>query len=1018
MFDSWYVLALCLVASVALASVGAVAEEGAGVRSWEGSLSLPTYAWYDDVNPVFAPYEGRIYYPYTRQEHIAKTSAPRTYRALFLENEYLRVVCLPELGGRIHSVLDKSTGEEMFHRNDVIKPALIAMRGAWIGGGIEWNPGPHGHTVTIVSPVDALILEHDDGSATLVVGNTEKMFGTRWTVRLTLHPGKAYLDEEIRIFNPTDGTHPYYFWNCTAFPNRPGTRFIYPMTLGTNHSGTEFYSWPVHGGKDLSWLKNYDTMSSIFAFECSFDFFGAYDVHRDRGIVSYANHHVLKGKKAWTWGQDDFGVVSQMSLSDAGREGAPYIEVQSGPLLTQADYGMLKPHQQIAWREAWYPVHGLGDGFEYATGDAAVQVYRQDGEVELRILATGEFPGAECTLSQGETVLLEERVDLSPCKPTCVRLASPPEGPLAVMIRSREGTALLDYATPLEIPKVEAPDKKALAASLEGDAVEAKYLKAYLRDSQSDAEHARAAYETALAGDPRHVPSLCALATLDIESGRFVEAEQRARAALERNPGSGEAWYLLGVARLHQDDFEDVLACGYKAVHTGETVALGYGLVGRARMAMGDYAGAVEAFDQARRTAPEDAQHRDLWFAARHAAGDQERLARDILPIITELDPTDFLARAVYALEGPEPMRVFVDAVAQIAGEKEFVLLEAATFLASVRLYGEACGLLNACIEKESACFTAGPMPYYYLAYYLHRLGEREEAERWLDRAAARPSEYAFPSRVAAIDALRFAVSVRPNDAHAQLLLGHVYAGVRRMEDALPHWQRAAELEPTLSVAWRLLGLNAWKKANDLEAANAAYRKALEARPRDPILYRDLAHILEAEGKRPEAIALIEQMPRDPNMRYASELWLAQAYLDEQRYDECLALLEHARFSNWEGQSTPHDIFVSVLLGRGKARFEAGKHGDALGDFERALTYPENLEVGARYRATDAEGHYWLGKALLALNRPAEARAAWGHGAGQITSADPPLPFISVSAAQDEYVKRCATALEVLTLSE
>ena len=89
---------------------------------------------------------------------------------------------------------------------------------------------------------------------------------------MTLHPGKAYLDERIRIANPTDGMHPYYFWNCTAFPNRPGTRFIYPMTLGTDHNGTEFFTWPIHKGKDLTWLKNYPTYTSVFAYQCAFDF--------------------------------------------------------------------------------------------------------------------------------------------------------------------------------------------------------------------------------------------------------------------------------------------------------------------------------------------------------------------------------------------------------------------------------------------------------------------------------------------------------------------------------------------------------------------------------------------------------------------------------------------------------------------------------------------------------------------------------------------------------------------------
>ncbi|HCO96844.1 MAG TPA: hypothetical protein DIU00_23375, partial [Phycisphaerales bacterium] len=260
-------------------------QSRANVKAWEGTITIPTYGWEEDVNPKFWALEGKvkfsttvkgsIVYPYTMQDHLSRTKKDRTYKALFLENEYLKITCLPELGGRLHSVFDKTEGKEMFHLNNVIKPSMIAMRGAFISGGVEWNAGPQVHTVTILSPVDALIGRGADGSAYLEINNLEKTQRTQWTVRVTLHPGKAYLDEQIRIFNPIDSISPYYFWNCTAFPNRPSTRFIYPMTLGTDHYGVKFFSWPIHEGRDMTWLKNYEIYSSVFSVDCAFDFFGA-----------------------------------------------------------------------------------------------------------------------------------------------------------------------------------------------------------------------------------------------------------------------------------------------------------------------------------------------------------------------------------------------------------------------------------------------------------------------------------------------------------------------------------------------------------------------------------------------------------------------------------------------------------------------------------------------------------------------------------------------------------------------
>lgn len=228
------------------------------------------------------------------------------------------------------------------------------MRGAFICGGVEWNAGPQVHTVTILSPVDMLSGTNSDGSAYLEVNNLEKSLRTQWTVRVTLHPGKAFLDEEIRIYNPTDAMNPYYFWNCTAFPQLSGTRFIYPMSLGTDHFGVEFFNWPVKNGNDLSWSKNYVDAASIFAVNCGYDFFGAYDVDLDQGVIQVADHLEHSGKKAWTWGQGEYGRICQKNLTDSDGN---YIEVQSGPLQTQSDYGILPLKSQVSWKEYWYPVH-------------------------------------------------------------------------------------------------------------------------------------------------------------------------------------------------------------------------------------------------------------------------------------------------------------------------------------------------------------------------------------------------------------------------------------------------------------------------------------------------------------------------------------------------------------------------------------------------------------------------------------------------------------------------------------
>jgi len=1022
-------------------AVSAPATGWAKVRGWEGTITIPTYGWSDDVNPKFWALEdqvklsttvkGAIVYPYSMQDHLSRTKADRTYKALFLENEYLKVTCLPELGGRLHSVLDKTTNEETFHVNNVIKPSMIAMRGAFISGGVEWNAGPQVHTVTILSPVNALTGTNPDGSAFLEISNLEQTLRTRWTVRVTLHPGRAYLDEQIRIFNPVDAVNPYYFWNCTAFPCRKRTRFIYPMTLGTDHDGVRFFNWPVHQGKDLSWLKNYDSPSSIFSVDCTFDFFGGYDVDADRGVVQVANHYELSGKKAWTWGTSEFGLVCQQNLTD---DDGPYIEIQSGPLPTQSDYGMLLPRQQVAWQEWWYPVHGLGEGFEFATRDLAVQTIREGGKLQLRLLATGRFPGATCVVSRpgGEgvspsergqdardtgEVLVAKKLDLSPKAPQIVEVTPDPRGPVDVVVRTARGALLASFTTPLPIPKKDPQARPDVMSKPEGQlTVEEKYLRGLKHDLATQRKRAREFYEKALADDAGYAPALRALAVLDTEAGLYDEAITRLKKALGRDPGDGVAWYFLGVNYLRTHNPNEALRCAREATRCIGTGSLAFDLAGRAHMALGERREALSALERATRMNPDDALAGARWLLALYAAGDRAaafKYARQAVLV----DPTNLAPRALLALQGPKALAAFVKEARSFVGEVDFEMLETTLLLAEMGLAKEASKLLHAvCVEAVPAA-QRSPLPMYYLAWLNVSRASRprgagvppatqdaDASQEWLRRAAVTYKDFVFPSRPQELDVLRYALQENPSDACAHLHLGNLYTHLGRPAEAMDHWQKAGELNPALSVAFRNLGLYAWGAGNDLPKAEQWYRKAIEARPRDQTLYRDLAEILMAQSKRPEAIELLESTPADGLRRADIIIMLAQAYSAEQRYEDTIRLLAATPyFVNWEGQTITWTLFHGAHMRRGQSRFEARDFAGALKDFEASLTYPENIGVGRPNRPQEAAAQYWRGKTLQSLGRPDEAKAAWKEGAAGPDGG---------RGEQGKYRKLCQEALQ------
>jgi tetratricopeptide (TPR) repeat protein len=296
-------------------------------------------------------------------------------------------------------------------------------------------------------------------------------------------------------------------------------------------------------------------------------------------------------------------------------------------------------------------------------------------------------------------------------------------------------------------------------------------------------------------------------------------------------------------------------------------------------------------------------------------------------------------------------------------------------------LYGEAAKLLSTtCVDGVPEA-ELRPLPLYYLAYFASQQGDAAKAKEYLQRAAKIDKDFVFPSRPEEVEILRYAVQKNPSDANAHLHLGNVYANLGRVDEAVQEWEKCVSLTPTKSMAFRNLGLFAGAKG-DLAKAESLYRKAAAARPSDQTLFRDLAELLIAAGKRPEAIRVMETMPVKGMRRAEITIALTQAYCDEKRWDDAVKLLESTPyFVNWEGQDVTWRLFNKAHVERGRQLFDKKDYQAALKDFEAALTYPANLNVGRSNHPPEAQAQYWRGRALQALGRTDEARAAWKEGA-------------------------------------
>jgi tetratricopeptide (TPR) repeat protein len=974
-------------------------------KAWEGTITIPTYGWEDDVNPKFWAMEAgakgtttvkaSITYPYNMQDHLSRKLEDVTYKAIFLENEYLKITCLPELGGRLHSVYDKTTNQESFHKNDVIKPSMIAMRGGFISGGIEWNAGPQVHTVTILSPVDVLFGDNNDGSAYIEVSNLEKSLRTRWTVRVTLHQGKALLDEDIKIYNPTDAMNPYYFWNCTAFPQLKGTRFIYPMSKGTDHFGAKYFNWPVNEGNDLSWTKNYVEASSVFAVDCAYDFFGAYDVDIDRGIVQVANHNEHPGKKAWTWGQGEYGRVSMSNLGDENPE---YIEVQSGPLQTQSDYGILSPGAAVSWKEYWYPVHGLSTGFEFATDKVAIQTNRNKNKISISLISTEIIKGASCTIIADGKEIQSKKIDLSPLSAITTELNTSGKDTVTVLLKADEGEILANFRTPLPLPVVvpiEMPsymnkDDKLLSA-------EECYRKAQKFDRALDRINARKYYNKAIELDSLHLLSLRDLAIMDFEACMYREAEMKLVKALNQIPNDdGLAWYFLGLCKLKSGDTDGAQKCGFKASRCSGTVSKGFDLVGRGYMLDKQFFEAEKIFLKAHLSDLNDPLIYHHYMMAIYAGGDKETTVDLAMKRIEEC-PTELTPRFLSAISGLKPEGMIKD-LKHFVGEDDFEILESSLYFSSLGLVDEAISVLKeGCLDGKLK--EQNHLILYQIAYLYSLINDKKKATEYLKKASANYQDFVLASRPEMEATLIYALEMNPEDALASYQLGNLYANFGRLADAEKYWELSTGLNSDISVSWRNLGLLNWIVNNNHDKSELCYRNAIKARPYDQTLYRDLAKVLLDDNRIDEAIALLEKMKYKGTKRSDVVIDLAQYYLDDKRYDKCVNLLSSVPyFVNWEGSSITWDIFNMANVKKGILLYEEGNYKPAIKAFEKALTFPENLGVGQSMRTEEAMAWFWKGKTMLAMGNTKEAAKAWKAGASTLKG----------SERQNSYIKLCS----------
>ncbi len=973
-----------------------VTDKQSPVRCWEERVHIPTYPVLEpDPNPLFL--EKRVYqgssgrvYPNPVIDKVSIEKQDRSYRAIFLENEYVQLMILPEIGGRIHAGKDKTNGYDFFYRQNVIKPALVGLLGPWISGGVEFN-WPQHHRPSTYMPAHSSIEEHADGSRTVWLSEHDPMLRMKGMVGISLAPGSALIEARVRLYNRTPLPQTFLWWANVAVRVHDDYQAFFPpdVTFVADHAKRAVSSFPIarnsyygvnyRPGTDISWYRNIPVPTSYMVTESKYDFFGGYDHARQAGLVHTSNHRVAPGKKLWTWGNAEFGYAWDRNLTD---EDGPYVELMAGAYTdNQPDFSWLQPYETKTFSQYWYPIQKIGPA-KNANRHAAVNL--EFGPASTRIaVATTQPRDLRVTLIRDGKLAVDEQTRVTPDQPfvTAISADATPPSHHQLIVRDHNGDVLIEWQpegfSSRELPNAATePDSPEKVATLEELYLTGLHLEQYRHATRRP----EAYWLEGLKRDPDDARLNNAMGLLHLRAGRFAEAVAsfaRAVARLTRrnpNPYDGEPFYHLGLALLYQGNLTDAYEAFHKAIWNYAWQSAGNYALASISTARADFHLAIEQVEASLRTNHDNLNARALRVALLRKTGCLDK-ARIAAQQSLEIDSLDFRMLAELFLLSPSDSAR--DALIGALDGDVQTLLDIAFDLAWSGLQQDALLLLQLCGDSNS---LESPMLWYTLAWLAAGLQQSQQAAEWLRRAEASSSRYCFPARLEEMIVLESAIAQNPACARAHYYLGNLFYDKRRYHDAIHCWRRSTELDPSFSIPWRNLGIAEFNVLHNVAAADQMYTKAFASNPADARL------LYEWDQLRSRAVLAgpeerLKQLERHPELvAQRDDLTVESIKLLNRtgQPERALAMLNARQFSPWEGgEGLTSGQYVAAHRWLGLRALEQRKPSQALAHFESARAYPANLGEGKHLLTPERDLDFLSGVGADQMQNFERARTYW-----------------------------------------
>jgi tetratricopeptide (TPR) repeat protein len=984
------------------------------VKVWQELVTIPTYGiGIPDKNPMF--FEKRVYqgssgvvYPHPVIEKISDEKQDKTYNGLFLENEYLKIMILPELGGRVQMAYDKLKERHFIYYNQVIKPALVGLCGPWISGGIEFN-WPQHHRPSTFEPVDWSIEENEDGSKTIWVNEVERMFRTKGMAGFTLHPGKAYLEIKAQLYNRTALPQTFLWWANPAVKVNDDYQSVFPPDVNAvfDHGKRDVSTFPIatgtyykvdySPGTDISRYKNIPVPTSYMAIHSDYDFVGGYEHDTQAGLLHVANHHVSPGKKQWTWGHSDFGLAWDRNLTD---EDGPYIELMTGVFTdNQPDFSWLMPYEEKTFTQYFMPYRELGL-VKNASKDLLVNVEKENSELLIKVFGTSKQGPIKLTiLNAGGAIVLQESIEVSPetvyTRAVFVDAGTTAEN-IVLVLANANGRELLRYE-PVKNRKNEIPQPA--KAALPPHAVNnneqlfltGQHLEQYRHATYSPVPY----YEEALRRDENDIRNNNALGAWYLRRGQFAKSEPYFRQAItastqrNANPYDSEPHYNLGLCLQYQGRHAEAYEAFYKATWSSAWQSSAFFSLAQIDLFQGEPGKAIKQLQQ---SLDRNMSNSKAWALKAIAYNELQQYV-SVLHVCAEGLQRDAFNLSLYV----EQYKANKALGRTAAANQSLMQLQHAA-RGYVHNYIEyaldyaACGLSNDAIQwlqwyVDGASTPVYPMVWYYLGWLYYEKSDIGKAIAFFEQAARAESNGCFPNRLEDIAVLQLATKVNTNDAKAPYYLGNLWYDKRQYEEAITQWELSAQRDDRFPTVFRNLGIAYFNKRQNAQKALTCYEKAFALDPTDARVLMELDQLYRRLNKGiRERLLFLEKHLAVVAQRDDLYLERTALYNFGGEYQKTFQQIMERKFHPWEGgEGKVSAQYIFSLTEMAKQCIQGGAYEKAIDLLQQAQVYPHNLGEGKLFGARENDLFYWLGIAHAKLGNSNEAKEYFNKATDGLT---------------------------------